>query len=512
MRATCVPAGAIFLCAISCGSACSEPGVFPTGFLFGVATAGFQNDPGCPTLPESECVDRHSDWYEFVSSRIVQTSGRGHLSGDPLSAGPGSYELFAQDFDRVKGALAGNAVRLSIEWSRIFPSSTEGLDGVALRQRADGRALAHYHEVFAALRQRGLTPLVTLNHYTLPSWIHDAEGCHKDLMVCTRRGWLDREKIVREISKYAGFVATEFGAEIDRWATLNEPFAVVLPGYVAPNPERTNPPAALFAMAEARAAMSAMIEAHARMYDAVKAADRADADGDGSAAEVGLVYNLTPAAPRDPDKPRDVQGAKNLFYLYNEAFLNGAVRGDVDPQLDGRTVHDPSLAGRMDFVGINYYTRVIVDGTDQPFFPELSPLSTFNPLTSTLFTEYPQGLSDMVRYVNGLGLPAYVTENGSSEHDSPEAAPRYLTGHVAALQGAIEKGADVRGYFYWTLVDNYEWNHGMDLRFGLFALGSDAQKARTPRPAAAVFKDLAQAVTDRGRIPRELTQRYAATP
>lgn len=510
MRATRLRGGALLFGAVFCS--CSEPAEFPPGFLFGVATAGFQNDPGCPTLPESECVDKGSDWYEFVGSRAVQTSGRGHLSGDPLSAGPGSYELFAQDFDRVKGELAGNAVRLSIEWSRIFPTSTEGLEGAALRQRADARALAHYHAVFAALRERDLTPLVTLNHYTLPSWIHDAEGCHKDLAACTRRGWLDRDKIVREISKYAGFVAREFGAEVDRWATLNEPFAVVLPGYIAPSPDRTNPPAALFAMAEARAAMSAMIEAHARMYDAVKAADQQDADGDGRAAEVGLVYNLTPAAPRRPDSARDVQGAKNLFYLYNEAFLNGVVRGDLDPNLDGRTVHDAGLAGRMDYLGINYYTRVIVDGTDQPFFPELSPLSTFNPLTSTLFTEYPQGLADMVRYVNGLGLPAYITENGSSDHEAPEAAPRYLAGHVASLARALTEGADVRGYFYWTLVDNYEWNHGMQLRFGLFALGSDAQKSRAPRPAAAVFRELASAITSRGRIPRDLEQRYPPLP
>jgi beta-glucosidase/6-phospho-beta-glucosidase/beta-galactosidase len=510
MRANLVRPGVLLLGAVLCS--CSEPAVFPAGFLFGVATAGFQNDPGCPTLPESECVDKNSDWYEFVSSKVVQTSGRGHLSGDPLGAGPGSYELFAKDFDLVKDALSGNAVRLSLEWSRIFPTSTEGLDGAALRERADGRALAHYHAVFAALRERGLAPLVTLNHYTLPSWIHDAEGCHKDLTTCTRRGWLDRDKIVREISKYAGFVAREFGAEVDRWATLNEPFAVVLPGFIAPSPERTNPPAALFAMAEARAAMSAMIEAHARMYDAVKAADQKDADGDGSAAEVGLVYSLTPAAPRRPDSARDVQGAKNLFYLYNEAFLNAVVRGDVDPMLDGHTVHDPGLAGRMDYLGINYYTRVIVDGTDQPFFPELSPLSTFNPLTSTLFTEYPQGLFDMVRYVNALGLPAYITENGSSDHESPEAAPRYLEGHVAALARALAQGADVRGYFYWTLVDNYEWNHGLQLRFGLFALGDDAKKARTPRPAAAVFQELAQAVTARGRIPRAIEMRHAPAP
>lgn len=490
-------------------SACSEErAVFPEEFLFGVATAGFQNDPGCPTLPESECVDKNSDWYEFVSSPVVKASGRGFLSGDPLSAGPGSYELYEKDFDLVKGSLGGNAVRLSIEWSRIFPNSTEGIEGfAALSMKADARAVAHYHRVFAALKARGLVPLVTLNHYTLPAWIHDAEGCHKDLEKCTRRGWLDREKIVREISKYAGFAAREFGSEVDRWATLNEPFAVVLPGFIAPSAERTNPPAALFAMAEARAAMSAMIEAHARMYDAVKAADRADADGDGAASEVGLVYNLTPAVPRDPGKPADVQGAKNLFYLYNEAFLRAVLTGDKDPELTGATVHDKDLEGRMDFLGINYYTRVIVDGTDRPFFPELSPLSTFNPLTSTLYTEYPQGLADMIEYVDRFGVPTIVTENGSFDQSSEEVPPRYLAGHVKAAQDALGRGAKLRGYFYWTLVDNYEWNHGMQMRFGLFALGEDAQKTRTPRRAATTFRR----ITDERRVPPELVSEPPGT-
>lgn len=491
-------------------SACSEErAAFPEEFLFGVATAGFQNDPGCPTLPESECVDKNSDWYEFVNSPVVKTSGRGFLSGDPLSAGPGSYELYEKDFDLVKASLGGNAVRLSIEWSRIFPTSTEGTEGFAgLAMKADARAVLHYHRMFGALKARGLLPLVTLNHYTLPAWIHDAEGCHKDLQKCTRRGWLDREKIVREISKYAGFVAREFGSEVDLWATLNEPFAVVLPGFIAPSSERTNPPAALFAMAEARAAMSAMIEAHARMYDAVKAADRADADGDGASSEVGLVYNLTPAAPRNPEKPVDVQGAKNLFYLYNEAFLRAVLTGDKDPELTGATVHDKDLEGRMDFLGINYYTRVIVDGTEQPFFPELSPLSTFNPLTSTLYTEYPQGLSDMIGYVNQFGVPAIITENGSFDQSSEETPPRYLAGHVKAAQEALGKGARLRGYFYWTLVDNYEWNHGMQMRFGLFALGEDAQKTRTPRPAAATFRR----ITQQRRVPPELVMEPPPAP
>src|SRR5262249_3690009 len=152
--------------------------------------------------------DSHSDWYHFVTEPALRSSDRTYLSGDPLSDGPGSYELFERDFDLVKDSLHGGAVRLSLEWSRLFPRPTDDLspsDIDGLRRRADARAVAHYHRVFAALKARGLKPLVTLHHYTLPDWIHDALACYTDLASCPARGWLDRARTVREIAKYAGF-------------------------------------------------------------------------------------------------------------------------------------------------------------------------------------------------------------------------------------------------------------------------------------------------------------------
>jgi beta-galactosidase len=500
--ATLLAAVTLLAAATGCRQGSDEP-AFPDDFLFGVATAGFQNDPGCPTLPASECIDAGSDWYQFVTSPEVRASRRSYLSGDPLSLGPGSYELYEKDFDLVKDGLSGNAVRLSLEWSRIFPRATFGVEGfAALRAQADGKALAHYHAVLRALKQRGLTPLVTLHHYTLPAWLHDAVGCHKDLTTCQPRGWLD-ERAVHEITKYAGFAAQEFAAEVDLWATLNEPFAVILPGFIAPTADRTNPPAALLALTEARTALLAMIKAHARMYDAVKAADQSDADGDGRPSQVGLVYNMTPAAPRDPQNPLDVLGAERLFYLYNEVFLNAVLRGELDENLDGNRVARPELQ-RMDYVGINYYTRAIVDGTAKPFLPDLSPLSTFNPLTSTLYTEYPKGIYDMVAYVNERGYPAIITENGSADPSDLMTAPRYLAEHLGWLQRAVATGARVRGYFYWTLVDNYEWNHGLQLSYGLYQLLQDPQKTRVPRLAVEVFRQIAT----RKAIPPELQLKY----
>jgi beta-galactosidase len=482
---------------------------FPQGFVFGTAIAGFQADMGCPTLPASVCNDPNSDWYQFVTSPATLNDPADYLSGDPPSAGPGDYELYESDFDLAQNDLKSTSLRFSFEWSRIFPTATDAAEGyTALKALADPTAVAHYHAVLAALKARGIRPLVTLNHYTLPSWIHDAVGCHEDLATCSPRGWLDSARTIKEIAKYAGFAAQEFGGEVDWWATENEPLAVVLAGYAFPTAQRTNPPAVLLQLTDAKAVIVAMIQAHAAMYDAIKAGDTVDADGDGTASMVGLVYNIAPTTPNDPTDPYDVSAAKNLYYLYNLAFLNAVAKGDLDAGLTGTAVHQDSLAGRMDYIGINYYVRVVVMGTTSPFLPDLSPLSNFNPLSLQQDSNYPHGIYEAAMLVESYGLPAVVTENGVADPDDDGTGPGYIVQNLTWLSRAIRDGADVRGYHYWTLMDNYEWNHGMDnIRMGLYAVDkTDPMKQRTPRKGVATFAAIAAA----GQVPADLAAQYPA--
>lgn len=490
-------------------SACGDPpDAFPKDFKFGTAIAGFQVDMGCPTLPAEECEDRNSDWYVWITDPSLQADENTHLSGHPPSAGPGHYELYEEDFRRAKEELSNNSLRFSIEWSRIFPTATDSIEGYdALKQHANPKALAHYHKQLAALKKLGLRPLVTLNHYTLPTWIHDAVGCHQNLDTCTNKGWVDRDRTIREISKYAGFIAREFGGEVDTWATLNEPMAVVLPGYIYPSSERTNPPGVMLKSEAARTVMNALIEAHARMYDAVKANDTVDADGDGATSEVGIVYAMVPIKAKDAEKQLDQIAARNIFYLYNTAFLNAVIKGDFDERLDRKVVHREDLAGRMDYLGINYYTRVTVEGTESASFPELSPLTNFNPLSVSPWENYPRGLYEMAMVAKDYGLPAIVTENGTFDPNNPSGGQDFLIPHLIWLQRAIRDGADVRGYHYWTLIDNYEWNHGMNIRMGLFAVDKDdAQKKRTIRELGKAYQRIAQ----ERRVPDDLQKAYPA--
>ena len=482
---------------------------FPSTFLWGAAVAGFQVDMGCPTLPASQCDDPNSDWYQLVTNKAALPDLADKVNFEPLSHSPGHWELYAQDHARAKAELGLNAFRMSLEWSRIFPTATDGAEGYeALLAIANPEAIATYHAMFASLKKQGLTPMVTLNHYTLPLWVHDGVACHQNLATCTKRGWLDRERTVKEIAKYAGFVAKEFGGEVDLWATENEPFAVVLPGYLQPSTARVNPPALQFKFAEMKQAMVAMIEGHARMYDAVKANDTVDADGNGKAAEVGLVYAVVPIHPKTSSAV-DQKGADNAFYLYNTVFLDAVCKGDLDDELTGRPTHRDDLAGRMDWLGLNYYTSISVVGVEAAQLPELSRLTFFD-LTNldTTFVDEPRGLYDMAMHVKTrYGLPSYVTENGTSELADPDYPSSWLVRHVTWMSRAIRDGADVRGYFYWSLIDNYEWNHGTEMKFGIYGVDpTDATKARTARPLVDTY---AKVIAEKG-VPKALDQKYPA--
>lgn len=502
-----VASTAVVVVIIASSSACSPPeDAFPEQFRWGTAIAGFQVDMGCPTIPAEQCEDRNSDWYAWITDPVFQQSENTHLSGHPPSSGPGHWELYADDFRRAKEELGTSSLRMSIEWSRVFPESTVGIEGYdALKAKAHAGNLERYHQMFAELKKLGLRPMVTLNHYTLPLWIHDPVACHQNLETCEKKGWVDRESTVREIAKYAGFVAQEFGGEVDTWVTLNEPMAVVLPGYIFPSAERTNPPGVMFKADAARTVMVAMIEAHARMYDAVHAADQADADGDGKAAEVGLVYAMVPVKAKDPENKVDQSAARNVFYLYNSAFLNAVIKGDLDEQLDRKAVHRADLAGRMDYLGINYYTRATVEGTETASLPELSPLTNFNPLSVSPWENYPRGLYEMALEAQSYGVPSVVTENGTFDNSNASGGVDYLVPHVSWLQRAIKEGADVRGYHYWTLVDNYEWNHGMNIRMGMYAVDKDdPAKKRTPRLLAEAYSR----ITEANRVPDDLQEAH----
>ena len=441
---------------------------FPEGFLWGTATSGSQTEAGA--RPGDS--DHGTDWWEWVRDPANIASGR--VSGDLPEIGPGSWSLHRRDAELAHG-LGQNAHRMGVEWSRIFPD-----------RRPDEAAVEHYREVLAELRRRRMTTFVTLNHFTLPLWMHEPiaardafAGRDPNDAVPTGfgpAGWLD-PAIVPEFGKYAGYLARELGDLVDFWTPINEPMVVAIGGYLSLPDGHQFPPGAI-SFAAVLAAVQNMVEANAAAYDAIHAAI--------PGAQVGLVQNMIAFTPADPASGADVRGTQHADQLFNRMFLDAA-------------------AGKADFIGVNYYFRGRVTGLDAPVATDI-PLLDFIAATayrtehspdlpecpgpcSDFGSEiYPEGFRQVLDIAATYGLPLYVTENGIADSGDDRRAA-FLRDHLTVLAQAIMEGVDVRGYFHWSLVDNFEWAHGYAARFGLHSY-DPVSLEREPRPSAALFREV----------------------
>ncbi|MFL5887392.1 MAG: family 1 glycosylhydrolase [Thermoleophilaceae bacterium] len=501
---------------------------FPRGFLWGTATAAFQTEMG-----RGRNVDCNSDWYAWTHNAANLASGR--VSADKPEQGPGEYALFRQDARLVRHNLRSNAFRFSIEWSRIFPRSTAAVhvgsritvgDLRNLDKLANHAAVRHYRAELEAIVRSRMTPFVTVNHFTLPLWVHDPiatrdalanVGLNDSLPAGLKRaGWLDPSTVV-EFRKYAAYLAWKYGDLVRFWLPINEPLVVVEGGYVnIPGPPGGGsfPPGALSARA-AVAALQNLERANAAAYDAIHRFDRH--------ARVGLVQNMVAFTPANPGSAADVAAAKDADYLFNRLFVNAAVRGVYDANGNGTiepSERHPSLAHKADFLGVNYYLRGRVAAAGGPltpvipafdFLPQVAyswvqqPGAPRCPTTCSDFGSeiYPQGFEQVLRTAGSYHLPVYVTENGIAD-GSDARRPAYLVQHLLALRRAMKRGyADVRGYFHWSLVDNFEWAAGYTPKFGLFSF-SPTTLHRRARPSAFLLRSIAGG----DAIPAELVRRY----
>ena len=467
-----------------------------SGFIWGVVQSAFQFEMGDPLRRN---IDSRSDWWAWVRDPFNIKNDL--VSGDLPEDGINNYDLYEIDH-RLAKDLGTNAYQLTIEWSRIFPCPTWGVevkverDGYGLIRRvkvpkealeeldrlANRRELLHYRAVLRNLKKLGFTTFVTLNHQTLPLWVHDPLWTRADFDGSKARGWVDEGSII-EFVKFSAYVAWKFSDLVDFWATFDEPMVTVELGYLAPYVGW--PPGILNPEAAKRVIINQMV-AHARAYDAIK---------EHTKAPVGIILNIIPAYPLDPGDERDVKAAENYDYFHNRLFLEALNRGRVDLDVSGDPVRIDHVK-RNDWIGNNYYTREVVKWVE-PRFEEL-PLISFvgaegygysgdpnsvspdnNPTSDFGWEVYPRGLYDSTLEASSYGKPVYITENGIA--DSKDILrPRYIVEHVAAMREAIEGGADVRGYFHWALTDNYEWAMGFKIRFGLYEVDL-LTKERIPR-------------------------------
>ncbi|MGB8648423.1 MAG: glycoside hydrolase family 1 protein [Anaerolineae bacterium] len=419
---------------------------FPPDFLWGAATAAHQ----------VEGQNFNNDWWDWE-----QTPG--HIKKGYTSAIANNWYAgrYVEDFERAR-QLGIKAIRLSVEWSRVETGEGEW----------DGTALKYYRRMLQVMKESGLTPQITLHHFTNPRWLA-AEG-----------GW-ENPRTVQLFVRFVRRVVEELGYLCDFWVTLNEPNILATIGYLFGDfpPGKRN-------IGSVFPVLRHLLRAHAGAYYAIH-----DLQPN---ARVGVAHHFRPFFPHNPDSPLDRLTASLRDRVFNQLFFDAIETGRVGAPL-GRNEYWPEVKGTQDFVGLNYYY------TDHVTFNP-SQANTF--FGETVLDHYAQSLYELFPTVGNIelwglekvlgdlakyGKPIYITENGVFDNGR-NLQTHYLVTHLAALQRAIQAGADVRGYFWWTLVDNFEWNEGYDARFGLYHLDLETQ-ARTPKPVAEVY---AQVIRDNG--------------
>jgi beta-glucosidase len=431
---------------------------FPERFLWGCATSAYQIE-GSPLADGAG----PSIWHRFV-----HTPGR-IADGDTGDVACDHYRRFQSDVDLLH-TLGLHAYRFSISWSRVLPQGTG---------RINPAGLGFYERLVDSLLARGIQPMATLYHWDLPAALDD------------RGGWLNPD-IAKWFAEYADVVYRKLDDRIKLWTTLNEPWVAMNDGYLlgihAPGHRSAH---------EATRAAHHLLMAHGMGVQAYRASGR---------NQIGLVVNIEPKYPAS-DEEADHAATRRADAYMNRQFLEPALRGTYPEELpvifgqawpaisasDLATIHQP-----LDYIGINYYTRSVVRAD-----PSAWPLRTAGVRqknrthTETGWEVFPQGLTDTLLWIkNRYGNPpVYITENGAAFFDPPTVEEvvledplrvDYLRKHLRAVHEAIRQGADIRGYFAWSLLDNFEWAHGFSKRFGLVHVDYATLK-RTPKASAHFY-------------------------
>jgi beta-glucosidase len=432
---------------------------FPAGFTWGVATSSYQIEGAVTEGGRGPSI---WDAFTHAPGRVADGS-----TGDTACD---HYHRYAEDVALMAGLGVG-AYRFSIAWPRVQP------DGAG---PGNPEGLGFYDRLVDALLERKIDPVATLFHWDLPEALEDAGG------------WLSRDTAHR-FAEYADLVAARLGDRVRLWITLNEPFIHMAFGY------------GLGVHAPGRSLLfDAFPAAHHQLlgHGLAVAALR----GRGTAGPVAVANNYSPVR-RCGGADADRAAAWAYDALHNRLFTDPLLgRGYPDGLDVGASPVRPgdldTIAAPIDALGVNYYnpTGIRAPGPDSRLPFELVPLDG-HPTTSFGWPVAPDGLRELLvslRRDYGDALPPiYVTENGCSYDDviSPDGACHdperiaYLDGHLRAVREAMDGGVDVRGYFVWSLLDNFEWAEGFTKRFGLVHVDFDTQ-VRTPKSSYAWYRDL----------------------
>ncbi len=409
---------------------------FPKGFLWGTATAAHQ----------VEGNNTNNNWWKWEQEG--RTNGSAEIAADWWGG------RWREDFDRA-AETGQNAHRLSIEWSRVQPTPDTW----------DEEAIEKYRAMLRGLRERNMTSMVTLHHFTDPLWVSE-------------KGAWETTAIVPLFEKYVRKMVDALKEYVNLWCTINEPNVYAMGGYVA----GLFPPGKKDVQLAMRV-VGNMLRGHAAAYRAIHQLQ--------PEARVGYTLSYRPMVPRLKWSPLDVL-TRNLRYEgFNLGFPSAISSGVMKSPVGSESI--PEAKGTQDYFGLNYYS------VDTVWFDPAKPGELFSSsgfpkdadMSDTNFiANIPEGIFNSLKWVERAypNLPIIVTENGVEDADD-HMRPRYLAQHLHQVWRAANFNWQVKGYFHWSLVDNFEWERGWTQRFGLWGLDLDTQK-RIRRPSVDLYAEI----------------------
>ncbi len=409
---------------------------FPRGFLWGSATAAHQ----------VEGDNTNNNWYAWENDG-------GHILNNDTSGKASDWWGGKWKDDFARAAAAGqNAHRFSIEWSRVQPSPGKW----------NNAAFERYREMARWLVEHKMTPMVTLHHFTDPLWL-------------TEKGGWQFDQAPQLFDKFVVKVVEALKEYVDLWCTINEPNVYTVDGYVIGlfPPGKTDANAAF-------EVLSNLLRAHTLSYHTIHSSQ--------PQARVGFAIQHTPLHPYRRWFPLDGLLVKILGYAWNDSFPM-AVKTGVLRFLNKKTSF-PRATNTMDYLGFNYYFIQEAKFTFKSnlYFAERVYPKGAERSPSTEFANTPSGIYESLKWAKSFGLPIYITENGIE--DEPDTLrPRYIVEHIHQIWRAANFNYNIKGYFHWSLVDNFEWQAGWSQRFGLWGLDLKTQ-ARIKRRSGDLYAEI----------------------
>ncbi|MEJ0047685.1 MAG: GH1 family beta-glucosidase [Rhodospirillales bacterium] len=441
---------------ITCGPGAAAPLDLPPGFLWGVSTSSYQIEGAAREDGKGASI-----WDEFCRQK-----GR-IANGDTGDVACDHYHRYAEDVGLMR-RLGVGAYRFSVAWPRVLPAG---------RGQANPAGLDFYDRLTDALLQSGIEPWLCLYHWDLPQALDDLGG------------WTNRD-IAGWFADYTALVARRFGDRIKRFATFNEPSVCTLFGYGM----GWNAPGIARAVSFFSAAHHVNL-AHGEAVDVIRALV--------PDATVGAVHNRQICVPAT-DSPEDAVAAGILDACWNRLYADPQCLAEYPPELAEamqpfvRAGDMARIARKVDWFGMNHYSPIYARAASEPLGFAWADAPRDGKLTEIGWRIEPHAFRDeLLATHRRYGLPVYVLENGAGGHDEPNAAGviedggriDYLRAYTAALADAVRGGADVRGYFVWSLLDNFEWGAGYASRFGLVYVDYPTQ-LRVPKASFDWFAGL----------------------